>query len=77
MGHKLGRKDYLLVSNSGLLDATTALRRLRAKDVKNRKAKLLARLKPKFTQDIKEIDLLLETIVLARKILRGLPKAVQ
>ena len=73
----MGRKWNLVGVNVGLLDATKALRELRAIDVKARKSKTLARLKPKFTQDIKEIDLLLETIVLSRKILKGLPKAVQ
>jgi len=73
----MGRKWNLIAANTDLLLATKVLRNLRTQDVKARKSKALARLKPKFTADIKQIDLLLETIVLARKILKGLPKAVQ
>jgi len=73
----MGRRSELFDINSDLLMATSSMRKLRAMDVKARKSKALARLKPKYTQDIKEIDLLLETIVLSRKILKGLPKAVQ
>ena len=73
----MGRKWPLIAANTSLLNATKALKVLRAHDVKSRKSKALARLKPKYTADIERVDLLLETIVLARKILKGLPKAVQ
>ena len=73
----MGRKWPLIAANTSLLTATKVLRTLRAHSVKARKSRLQPRLKPKYTADIKQIDLLLETIVLARKIAKGLPKAVQ
>jgi len=73
----MGRKNFLSAINIDLLDASRALRYIRALDVKARKSKSKARLKPKFTADIERIDLLLETIILSRKILVGLPKSVQ
>ncbi len=73
----MGRKWPLIAANGSLLAAIKDLKTLRAHDVKSRKSKALARLKPKYTADIKQIDLLLSTIILARKILKGLPKAVQ
>ena len=67
--NNMGRKWNLVAVNVALLDATNALRTLRADDVKARKSKSRASLKPKFTADIDKIDLLLETIVISRKIL--------
>jgi len=73
----MGRKGNLKFADDALLDATTFLREIRVIDVGNRKSKALARLKPKYTADIKKLDLLLTTIVTARKLLKRLPKAVQ
>ena len=73
----MGRKNDLEFINNDLLNASRGLRDLRAIDVKARKSKARASLKPKFTADIVNIDLLLDTIVLSRKILKGLPKSVQ
>ena len=73
----MGRKESLKFADEGLLDSTNLLRAIRVIDVGNRKAKSLARLKPKYTVDIKRLDLLLSTLVTARKLLRSLPKAVQ
>ena len=73
----MGRKMELEFIDADLLNASTALRTLRGLDVKARKSKTKARLKPKYTTDIDRIDLLIETIVISRKILKGLPKAVQ
>lgn len=66
----------LVLADRDIVHALKKLRILRAADVKSRKSKSLARLKPKYTSDIKTLDLLLTTLVLARKILRALPKSV-
>jgi len=73
----LGRKESLTMINHDLLDIATDLRHIRSLDVKARKSRGLARLKPKYTADIDRIDLLLDVIVSARKLVRGMPKAVQ
>jgi len=73
----MGRKNLLFVVDDDLLSSLISLRGLRATDVANRKSKRLARLKPKYTADIKNLDLLITTLVAARKLLRALPKAVQ
>ncbi len=73
----MGRKESLKAVNHDLLDITSDLRHIRALNVKARKSKGLARLKPKYTVDIGRIDLVLDVIVSARKLVRSLPKAVQ
>ena len=73
----MGRRINLEVGAYKLLLITNELREIRKADVKARKSKGLARLKPKYTKDIKRLDLLITTLVTARKILRGLPRAVQ
>ena len=73
----MGRKIELAILNNDLLNGTSALRVIRRQDVKARKSKLLARLKPKFTADIAKLDLLIDTLVAARKLVKVIPKAVQ
>lgn len=73
----MGRKLFLNTADDLLLDVTGILRLLKSRDITARRSKAKPRLKPKFTVDIKKIDLLTDTIVTARKLLRSLPKAVQ
>ena len=73
----MGRKESLKAANTDLLDIMDYLRFVRTLDVKARKSRKLARLKPKYTADIATIDLILASLVVVRKLLRTLPKAVQ
>lgn len=73
----MGRKTALMSIEDDMAIAVLSLRGLRALDVKARKSRDKQRLKPKYTADIKTLDLLITTLVTARRILRSLPKAVQ